>query len=216
MHAMSDEEIGMMIEDYETSDAWDDSVALCQQEMDDMDADERAERVAVWQRQRANVTANELPAYLLKQKAAVALSGLACQIMTRGSISSRDLIPYAMVWMERVGAIEHDGGVDGGGSLWWRVESESLRRQAGKRGLVWLCLTSRGLALKVPPGEVISLAAARAIPELSDEERAIELERLRLRIDRQRRQSEARRRAGDDMEAREAAMFGFGQVEVAQ
>ena len=188
----------LTIEDAE-SDGWDDSVAEWAAERLLLDSDARAERVAQWRREEPVVTCEELPRHLLTIQATAALNGLADRIVRTGTIPAHRLHVWALAWMRRVNAIEHGGAIEDGGSLWWRSCNG------------WLKLSEWGLALNVAPGEVEAIAAARLIPEPTAAERAVELEDLRLRMDRARRQRAVREAAHDEMEAREGRMWSFGQ-----
>lgn len=200
MLAMSDEEIMVAIEDAE-SDGWDDSVAELEAERLLLDSDARAERVAQWRREEPVVTCEELPRHLLTIQATAALNGLADRIVRTGTIPAHRLHVWALAWMRRVNAIEHGGAIEDGGSLWWRSCNG------------WLKLSEWGLSLKVAPGEVEAIAAARAIPEPTAEERRREHDKLVSRMERVRRQREARERVDEAIEAQEAARYGFGRVE---
>ena len=200
MLTMSDEEIMVAIEDAE-SDGWDDSVAEWEAERVALDDDERADRVAQWRREEPVVTCEELPRHLLTIQATAALNGLADRIVRTGTIPAHRLHVWALAWMRRVNAIEHGGAIEDGGSLWWR----------SRHG--WLKLSEWGLSLKVAPGEVEAIAAARAIPEPTAEERRRERDKLVSRMERVRRQREARERVDEAIEAQEAARYGFGRVE---
>ena len=200
MLAMSDEEIMVAIEDAE-SDGWDDSVAEWEAERVALDDDERADRVAQWRREEPVVTCEELPRHLLTIQATAALNGLADRIVRTGTIPAHRLHVWALAWMRRVNAIEHGGAIEDGGSLWWRSCNG------------WLKLSEWGLALKVAPGEVEAIAAARPIPEPTAEERRREHDKLVSRMERVRRQREARERVDEAIEAQEAARYGFGRVE---
>lgn len=200
MLAMSDEEIMVAIEDAE-SDGWDDSVAELEAERLLLDSDARAERVAQWRREEPVVTCEELPRHLLTIQATAALNGLADRIVRTGTIPAHRLHVWALAWMRRVNAIEHGGAIEDGGSLWHR----------SRHG--WLKLSEWGLSLKVAPGEVEAIAAARAIPEPTAEERRREHDKLVSRMERVRRQREARERVDEAIEAQEAARYGFGRVE---
>ena len=200
MLTMSDEEIMVAIEDAE-SDGWDDSVAEWEAERVALDDDERADRVAQWRREEPVVTCEELPRHLLTIQATAALNGLADRIVRTGTIPAHRLHVWALAWMRRVNAIEHGGAIEDGGSLWWRSCNG------------WLKLSEWGLSLKVAPGEVEAIAAARAIPEPTAEERRREHDKLVSRMERVRRQREARERVDEAIEAQEAARYGFGRVE---